>query len=147
MTTDRNEASLTLNYWKAEDDLSEETWTIRDTKTRDRVFAHFHRHLGEKWQASEEKYTRLQAMRWPLILAVVVALVTAGGWWYAQTVADAGGPGKMKNWKLWLVSEALWILTPLGVLIAGGIAIALLAWWLVERLRMPPHEITLTKRE
>jgi hypothetical protein len=148
VTIDRHDALLTLGYRKG-DEQEEQLVTVRDTPTRDRLFSTLGRHLGENWRPREEKYSRLGALGTPLIVAVIIAAVTAFLWWLSTTITEAaamaGGVIPANNIKLWLLDEALYYITPLGVLIIGGLLLACVVWWMVERIQVPPHVITLTR--
>jgi hypothetical protein len=151
VTIDRGEDCVTLGYWQGEDDLEDLAVYTKDGAGRDRLLDHLHRHLGEKWKVTETKYSRLGAMWVPLSWMAGVAAVTALLWWFATSVAEEaalnGGKIDGKDWKTWLVSEALFYLTPTGVLILGGVVVALIGWWLVERVKQPPHEIVLMRTD
>jgi hypothetical protein len=149
LSFDRNDSALELTFWK-EDEQESETFTLQDTAIRDRLFAQLKQHLGEAWATSEEKYTPLKSVMLPLLCMLGVAAVTAGLWWWATAIAETaalngGTLPAVGSWKLWLVDEALYYLTPLGVLILGGLIVLGLGGWIQERIKTPPHVVTLSR--
>lgn len=150
VTIDRGDDCVTFEYWQEDDLESLEVYT-KDAAGRDRLLDHLHRHLGEKWKAIETKYSRIGATWVPLLWMLGVAAVTALLWYFATGIAEEaalnGGKIDEKDWKTWLFSEAIFYLTPTGVLALGGVLIALFGWWMVERVKQPPHEVALMRTE
>jgi hypothetical protein len=150
VSSDCNASTIELG-WSKGDEYETAKLHCRDFAVRDRLFAHLHRHLGDRWQPREAKTSPLMAVWAPLFCILVVAGATWWLHWLASEAADMaarhGGqlPPGARDFRTWFLAEVLLYVQPLGVLLVGGVLLAIAVWWLVVRLRTPPHEIILNR--
>jgi hypothetical protein len=112
---------------------------------RDEVLAAMRSQMEPIFRYARTEFTPLRAALAPLVTAAVLAMLT----WALRDSARGALPapnshGRHAALKELLYRFALWI-GPTGVLVIGGIALAIALLWLVAQVREPPIMLTLKR--
>jgi hypothetical protein len=143
---------LSITYMQGESQTESVTITLADNTKRDQLLAALKARLGPEWESEERPVSRWSACRWPLSLTVVATVVAWVMYDQAKRVA-AGEHLRLvgRNGSTKLFSAPMhWVegfIGVTGVLILGGLLIALCLLWVLIAVAGPPVRFTVRPKK
>lgn len=136
---DEHEEEIEISY-KGEKEGKTKTLEFADKTERNAAFQQIANHLGEGFTSLTERYSKIRAVYLPLFMLTVIGFIT---WLLHGTAAEiaAGAEADFHGRHKGIKALFFWILDligPVGVLIVGGLFLALGVMALIQRFKKPP---------
>jgi hypothetical protein len=136
---DAHEEEIEISY-KAEKESKTKSLEFADKADRTEAFQLIENRLGDSFTSLTESFSKLCAVYAPLLTLTIFGFLT---WLLHNTAAEiaAGAEAEVTGRHRGIKALFLWILDligPIGVLIIGGLLMALAVMALVQRFKEPP---------